>query len=432
MRTPLAALIALALLGGGAPVEATPGPDIYLIMLDDHAYMPNDPVLRRLPYIERVFLKRGRQLSRIYNEAPLCCPARASVLSGQHTLRNGVIENDGNPLDMRRTLAVALDRAGYHTILVGKLLNKWAGDKRPPGWDRISWMRGNSSIYWRQGVKADYRPLFPDEANRQQLVEWVRAAPTDRPLFAWASVRAPHVYQRDWSYLPPVMKRDRGAPACRGLKPFRPPTYSLEKQRGTSQPMPDWPKGWRLRETCESLLVVDRMVGQLRRIARERGRPAVWILMSDNGMAWGQKGEPFKRTPQSSRLPFYVTGPGIEPGRETALLSIIDLPVTIADLAGADMPWADGVSFLPLLRGEATSVRDDMLQVMPDASGAVHLPWSGILTRDWHYLRWQDGHRQLYRYRTDTWEQYDLAATHPDVTDQLDARLDQLIEESRP
>ena len=159
--------------------------------------------------------------------------------------------------------------------------------------------------------------------------------------------------------------------------------------------MPDWPDGWKLVDVCESLLVVDRMVGDLVKEQAKRDRPAYFVFLSDNGMAWGQHGDPFKRVPWSTQMPFYVNGPGVEPGDSEDLLSIIDVPVTIADIAGGRMPWADGRSFLDLLNGEGSGL-DEMLHVQFGI-------WNGVRTLDRYYVRWDDGTQELYAYRDDPW-----------------------------
>ena len=69
---------------------------------------------------------RFRQM---YNETPLCCPARATFLTGRHTFHHGVTRNDGDLLDASTTVAVALHAAGYHTIQAGKYLNGYTGDR---------------------------------------------------------------------------------------------------------------------------------------------------------------------------------------------------------------------------------------------------------------------------------------------------------------
>jgi arylsulfatase A-like enzyme len=438
-ETPLAAVVA-ASEGAAASAGAETGeaadmrPDIFAFMLDDHAFLEDERVLSRLPNIRDAFLEDGLRLTQMHTETPLCGPARASLLSGQHTFRHGITGNVGDALDQDDTLAVALDEAGYHTAMVGKYLNGWTGTTTPPGWDEMAMAKGSyRSVYWRNGELVDYRPLHVDEANRQQVVELTRDAPLDEPMFLLASVRAPHADQcvndDEECHEPRVIKADRGAEVCAAIELFRPPSYTLEDGRGREiWSMPDWPDGWRLTPVCESLLVIDRMVGEAMAAQAERGRPAYFLFFSDNGMSWGQHGVPFKAVPWSTRMPFYVAGPGIEPGEADELLSIIDVPVTIADIAGADMPWADGESFRPLLEGGEAG-RDELLEVMGGR-------FRGLRTPEWHYVRWGAGdwgppESQLFAYREDPWHMDDRLDDEPEIAAALDARLDELIEASR-
>ena len=71
---------------------------------------------------------------------PLCCPSRATILTGQFDTRTHVRDNNGGPsLDDTNTLPVWLHRAGYTTALVGKYLNFYPWGRAPfvpAGWDR--------------------------------------------------------------------------------------------------------------------------------------------------------------------------------------------------------------------------------------------------------------------------------------------------------
>jgi arylsulfatase A-like enzyme len=225
-------------------------------------------------------------------------------------------------------------------------------------------------------------------------------------------------------YTPRVMERDQGASECADIPDFAPPSYSLERRLGPPQDMPPWPDGWQLTGVCESLLVIDRMVGETVEAQAERDRPAYYVYLSDNGMAWGAHGNPFKRVPWASRTPLYISGPGIEPGTTTdSLQSLMDLPVTLAELGGAQMPWADGEAFVDVLAGEA-GTRDEVLEVM-DGN------WNGLITDDSHYVRWDDGETQLFAYRDDPWLLQDLSEAQPELAAELDARMQELLDASR-
>ena len=411
-------------------------PDIIVVMVDDLGYIQDDRVLERLPNIRQLWLQGGLRLQQMYDETPLCCPARATFLTGQDTLHDGVTRNDGDLLDPDATIAVALHAAGYHTIQVGKYLNGYSGVRLPVGWDHASIVRSlGASRFWRDGQLVSYAPVFVDDAIRQQAVAWIDDAPTGQPLFQWVSTSAPHACDHlafRPCYEPPVMTGDQGAAACAGVPDFRPPSYRVwHAPEPFPRQMPGWPTGWKLRSVCESMLVVDRMVGELQQAEAKRGRPAWFVFLSDNGMSWGQKGFPQKHVPSATRLPFYVAGPGVTPGASDALVSNIDIAPTFADIGGARLPHADGTSMLPLLRGEPFTARRSLLEIQttPDAVPGIY--WAAIRTRTWRFIRWGNGRRELYQLKDDPWELHDLYRRHRATADRLEARLDRLIAASR-
>ena len=73
---------------------------------------------------------------------PLCCPSRATYLTGQYSHNHGVRSNDAptggyHKLDHTNTLPVWLKDAGYNTAHVGKYLHGYGStnkQERPPGW----------------------------------------------------------------------------------------------------------------------------------------------------------------------------------------------------------------------------------------------------------------------------------------------------------
>jgi N-acetylglucosamine-6-sulfatase len=435
------ALIAVALASAplSASGQAPAQPDVIVIMVDDLGDLPDDQVLTRLEHIRETFIVGGMRFRQMYDETPLCCPARANFLSGQHTLRHGVVENQADPFDQSVTLATELQGAGYHTILAGKYLNGYDGPRQPPGWDRVlmleSWTIPSFS---KDGELIEYPGRAGDDVTREQGVAWLREAATDRPVFALLAPQAPHRDPADCArgddlcrFSPSVMEQDRGAPACASVGTFKPPSYAVTPDR-RERPinMPDFHDGWPLQPICESLLVVDRMVGELVDAQAARGRPAVFVFMSDNGMAWGQKGYPLKHVPYAARMPFYVAGAGVPAGVATdGLHSMIDVPVTIAELAEVPLPSADGISFGVVLSGAEDPGRDELIQVMPPSPSDpdAYPGWEAIMTETWWYIRWRNGSQELYRYRDDPWLLEDQTATSPDVVAELDARLDCLI-----
>jgi N-acetylglucosamine-6-sulfatase len=449
LRAVLVATLALALLTGAAyaaeseaPTEEV-APDIIMVMIDDHGYLADERVLERLPNIRELFLEGGLRLNEIYDETPLCCPARATVLSGQHTLTHGIVANAVGEPDPNTTIAKALDDAGYHTYLAGKYINGKKESRHPTGWDHI--MMGKNKYdpsFYIDSEFTEFEGGFVDDAVRQVAVQWLEEAPLDEPVFAYITPVAPHrevctgkernEKGHDCHYLPAVMEQDIGAAACADIPPYKPADYELTDTGGPPWAMPDWPDGWPLTSICESLLVVDRMVGELRDAQTERDRPVRYVFLSDNGMSWGRQGFPLKHVPPATRLPFYVAGTDIEPGDDDTLLSNIDLAPTLAAMGGTTMLAADGTSFLPLLEGAAFEGRDEVLEIMPSTEKRSYDGWAAIRTPEWRYIRWADGTEELYDLLADPGELENVVSDRSDLVADLGPRLDALIEDSLP
>ena len=278
-------------------------------MVDDLGAI-DDRILERLPNIRSLFLQDGLQFNDAYSETPLCCPGRASFLTGQHTAHHGVTVNDARLLNPNNTIATALHDDGYYTVMDGKYLNGAAQlpDHTPPGWDHVTmlndWSANDSSDWWVDDVPTtagDY-----DRYIDQTATSLLAAAPSDKPVFMWVAPHAPHKSAestQDWE--PDIEPRYMNDPRCEGIKPWHPPNYLFAGE----------PNGYPLDDICRSMLTVDDIVGDLERTAADEGRNPIWMLTSDNGMAWGSNGYLLKNVPAADRLPFFMTGPGIVHGR---------------------------------------------------------------------------------------------------------------------
>ena len=115
-------------------------PNVLVVMTDDQPYGAE----RYMPNVQRL-ARRGATFENAYVSFPICCPARATFLTGQYAHNHGVKSNFGingggfeNFDDQDNALPVWLQDAGYNTAFVGKYLNEYgAGDPTliPPGWD---------------------------------------------------------------------------------------------------------------------------------------------------------------------------------------------------------------------------------------------------------------------------------------------------------
>ncbi len=139
---------------GDGTEAARARPNIVVVMADD---MRVDD-LRFAPSLRRLVADRGLTFRNSFSNYPLCCPARASFLTGAHAHNHHVWSHlrpwGYRSFDDSRTLATSLRRAGYQTGYVGKYLNGYG-----PQRSKVSGLR--SYRYVPRGW-TDWRAAFED------------------------------------------------------------------------------------------------------------------------------------------------------------------------------------------------------------------------------------------------------------------------------
>ena len=161
--------------------------------------------------VRHLLTDRGTTFDSSYVSFALCCPSRATFLTGQYAHNHRVLSNTPpfggyGRLRGRNTLPVWLQQAGYQTVLVGKYLNGY-GDRRPreipPGW--TEWYGAvNHSAYRYYGyvmnengrlVKYGNGPMAyqTDVYGRKAAQVVRRLAPKKAPFFIWVTFLAPHI-----------------------------------------------------------------------------------------------------------------------------------------------------------------------------------------------------------------------------------------------
>jgi arylsulfatase A-like enzyme len=140
-------LVAVALAAGAPEAMARPAgqntdgrPNILVVMTDDMASTD----LRFMPHVRRLLVEQGTKFADAVDSFPLCCPARATFITGQYAHNTGVAGNFYpygwyGMEDRGNILPTWLKKAGYRTGLIGKWLNGYgardAHGEVPRGFD---------------------------------------------------------------------------------------------------------------------------------------------------------------------------------------------------------------------------------------------------------------------------------------------------------
>ncbi|MGH2703174.1 MAG: sulfatase family protein, partial [Actinomycetota bacterium] len=287
------------------------------------------------------FEEHGMRFTNAIVSSPLCCPSRASILSGRYVHNHGVLRNNlGYALDQRSTMQKYLHDQGYRTGIAGKLLQGIDGTANPPYWDEWAtslwgYYNANFNVDGKFGQVEPYSVDF----LRQRGKQFLRRAESndDRPWFLYLAPVAPHLpYQPadrhvgapvpELNVTPPFTEEDRSD------KPgfVRRSHYSLEE-------------GKRQRATMvRTLLSVDEMVdGIMAKLGKlDERRETLAFFLSDNGHSLGQHGLFAKRLPYRSaiEIPLLMRWPGhVAEGQVSErLVSVVDLLPTVLDASGID------------------------------------------------------------------------------------------------
>ena len=325
---------------------ASTKPNIVTVMADD---MRTDD-LRFMPAVRRLLVGRGLDFRNSFSPYPLCCPARASFLTGRYAHNHHVYSHKSpygfQSFDDHATVATALQESGYQTGFIGKYLNGYGAERSlvtggpsfryvPSGW--TDWYgaveRPTGSPYRSGGTYNYMHTIFNvngqiDDTHKgeyqttvlgrfaRSLVQKYHRSP--RPFFLWFSAVAPH-FGRPYEKGDPVHVKRGGGGFTRIATPARPRWVrgTLDRQIPRASGLPvdggpseadvsDKPRPMNTqpelspqeryadrnltRQRAESLVVLDREVARLVTTLKRTGEYAntVFLFTSDNGYFLGE------------------------------------------------------------------------------------------------------------------------------------------------
>lgn len=411
-------------------------PNILLITTDDErladqAYMPRT---------NRLIAQHGVTFQGI-SPNPLCCPARAELMTGQYSQNNGVRTNHGHFGGYKRysppnSLPVWLSSAGYRTGFLGKYLNGYDNHdthQAEPGWD--FWEPTVARVYQYFDFTVRHRGELRRVPHRYQIDYF-----TDRavdvlgrfdqgaaPYFVWMSYLAPHQTCPTEGAEPFCRKPPKAARRYRHA--FRHVELdSLSKPSFNEADMSDKPKMVRGHPLFDAKKIagvehlntmrlralksvddgVAAMIGQLRKDGALKN--TIVIFTSDNGFSMGEHRYVNKILgyEEPLQVPFMMRGPSLPSGvTRKAVATSIDVAPTILSVAGATATVPiDGRNLAPLVGGkpgwDTILIQDGPLRSSAPGTGWLY---RGVRTDRYTYLAYeQSGQTVLYDRRHDPYE----------------------------
>ncbi|KAI8469806.1 MAG: alkaline-phosphatase-like protein [Monoraphidium minutum] len=402
---PVALLLAALLFAGGAlaavpssaaqsppPKAAAKGaakPNIIFILVDDH-----DPRLNTtayMPLLNKHIIDKGVTFDNWFVNTPVCCPSRATILTGRHAHNTNFTDLFPPYGGHTRFKELHLDREylptwladqGYATYFTGKYVIEYAVynyQDPPKGWtdfDAVLFpytFNFTHPVFSRNGGRpAAYPGAYSTDVVRDKALAQIRAAAGGgRPFYAQIAPASPHdsvAWSGPMDLTRPVTLLDVAsarteppvwAPRHDGMFEDVDLPYELIGSFNESdvRDKPWWLRGFRAltaadvdtmrsyyRARLRTIQSVDDLVGSVVDTLEELGiADNTYIFYtSDNGYHIGAhrqgsgKESPFE---EDVRVPFFVRGPGLKAGAITHDLGThVDLAATFVTLAGGRPP----------------------------------------------------------------------------------------------
>ncbi len=441
---PLVLLLGV-LLPQKAPAQSDTFENVVFIFSDDHRYdymgfHERAPDFLETPNLDRM-RKEGVHIANAFVGTSLCSPSRASILTGQHAHRHGVVDNQRMVPDTTHFFPQTLQQNGYQTAFFGKWHMGRASAEPRRGFDQWVSFRGQGS-YFDPTLNINGRQRQFEGYNASivtdQALKWLKDRESEEPFFMYLSHKSVHSPFRPHP-------KDEG----RYDDEEMPRPQSMKNIEQNYLLKPDWVEeqryGWhgvehmyhlgiesfdrRLRNYCEALYSMDREIGRVLDYLERSGlaENTLVLYMGDNGFMWGEHGLIDKRQmyAPSVRVPMLAWAPGaIEGGRTIeGMVQNIDVGPTILDVADAEPTNnVDGRSFLPLLLARGVDWRDSIIYEYYWEWNFPHTPTMfGLRTDEWKYVFYYGlwDLNELYDVQSDPEEMNNLIRTYPEVADSL-------------
>ena len=460
--TPIKTLsIVSVLFACAAGYSADSRPNFVFFLIDDLGYMDigaNNPnTFYETPNVDQL-ARRGMRFTNGYAANPVCSPTRYSIMTGRHPSRTDATNYFAGrrsarflpaPLYDRMdldeiTLAEALKESGYRTAFLGK------------------WHLGPTDEYWPENQGFDINVGGHDTGSPPGGY----FAPYRNPRMASGS-DGEHLTERLTNESLKILSDYKDGPFLLYLAfytvhtPLQAPEKLVEKYRRKIERLgladttefadeeQVWPDAQQRRvrilqkhATYAAMVEsMDTSVGRVLAKLDELGIAdnTVVCFMSDNGGLSTSEGSPTSNLPLRGgkgwiyeggiREPYLIHWPGVTQPGTTSDHPVVsmDFYPTLLEIAGLPArpdQHLDGVSLVPVLKGDKALERDTLFWHYPHYSNQGGFPGAAIRTGDFKLIeRFEDGRVHLFNLKDDVGERHDLADSLPARVTSMRKRL---------
>ena len=414
-------------------VHAQERPNIIFILTDDQrwdalGYAGNEII--HTPEMDRL-AREGVYFKNAFVTTPICAASRASIFTGMYERTHGYTFQQGEIKKpyIDQSYPLKMKDSGYRTGFFGKF---------GVNYKKFEELFDEGENYDRNGKFKDrrgyfYKTIGPDTVHLtrytgHKAIEFIQNSPNGQPFCLSLSFSAPHAhdpavdqyfYEEQFDKLyEDVQIKD---PLLGNKKFFEAqPEYVREGENRTR-----W--HWRydnagkyqasVKGYYRMISEVDAEIGKIRKALQENGTAdnTIIILTSDNGYFLGERQLAGKwlMYENSLRVPLIIYDPRNPNSRDIEDMALnIDIPSTIFDFAGLEMPkiW-QGKSLAPYVRGENPLASREKFLCEHLWQVDIIAPSEGIRTKNWKYFRYINDpeHEELYDLEKDPLEKKNLA-----------------------
>jgi arylsulfatase A-like enzyme len=369
----------------------------------------------RTPVLDRLAAESATFTNAV-SGTPVCCPYRASLMTGQYPLTNGVFINDVELKPNGATLGQVFEKAGYHTGYIGK----WHLFGSPDGQygRRLAYIPPEKRFgfaYWKacecthdyvhslyyedDNPQAKYWPGYDAFAQTDDACAFIGRQSHGRdPFFLVLSLGPPH-FPLDSA---PARYRAQFEKADIRLRPNVP---ADKRESATAD----------LRGYYAHMLALDECLARLLETLDHHGlaEDTILVFTSDHGDMMFSQGLTTKLHPwdESIRVPFLVRYPrrlGRRSRKLPVLLNAPDIMPTLLRFAGLPVPDSvEGQDGFQPVRG-ASSALLGLPVPITEARRYGFAAWRGLRTPRYTYVRSIHGPWLLYDNHADPYQMHNL------------------------